>query len=90
MISVDLKKNDKIELYIDAVTSEGSGIGRYNGFAVFVCSTVPGDKIIAHIIKVSKNYAIGIIDKILIPSAERIESDCAVSEKCGGCSFRVI
>jgi len=50
---VDLKKNDKIELYIDAVTSEGSGIGRYNGFAVFVCSTVPGDKIIAHIIKVS-------------------------------------
>lgn len=88
MISVDLKKNDKIELYIDAVTSEGSGIGRYNGFAVFVCSTVPGDKIIAHIIKVSKNYAIGIIDKILIPSAERIESDCAVSEKCGGCAFR--
>lgn len=88
MINVDLKKNDKIELYIDAVTSEGSGIGRYNGFAVFVRGTVPGDKIIAHIIKVSKNYAIGIIDTILEPSVQRIESDCPVSKKCGGCSFR--
>ena len=85
---MDLKKNDKIELYIDAVTSEGSGIGRYNGFAVFVRGTVPGDKITTHIIKVSKNYAIGIIDEILEPSAQRIESDCPVSKKCGGCSFR--
>ena len=88
MINVDLKKNDKIELYIDAVTSEGSGIGRCNGFAVFVRGTVPGDKIITHIIKVSKNYAIGIVDEILEPSAQRIESDCPVSKKCGGCSFR--
>lgn len=85
---LNIQKNDKIELYIDAVTSEGSGIGRYNGFAVFVRGTVPGDRIIAHIIKVSKKYAIGIIDEIAEPSAQRIESDCPVSEKCGGCSFR--
>lgn len=88
VISVELSKNDKIELTIDALTSEGSGVGRYNGLAVFVRGTVPQDKIIAHIIKRSKNYAIGIIDKILRPSPERIESDCPYSNKCGGCSFR--
>lgn len=88
VISVELSKNDKIELTIDALTSEGSGVGRYNGLAVFVRGTVPQDKIIAHIIKRSKNYAIGIIDKILCPSPERIESDCPYSKKCGGCSFR--
>ena len=88
VISVELSKNDKIELTIDALTSEGSGVGRYNGLAVFVRGTVPQDKIIAHIIKRSKNYAIGIIDKILQPSPERIESDCPYSKKCGGCSFR--
>jgi len=88
VISVELSKNDKIELTIDALTSEGSGVGRYNGLAVFVRGTVPQDKIIAHIIKRSKNYAIGIIDKILRPSPERIESDCPYSKKCGGCSFR--
>lgn len=88
VISVELSKNNKIELTIDALTSEGSGVGRYNGLAVFVRGTVPQDKIIAHIIKRSKNYAIGIIDKILQPSPERIESDCPYSKKCGGCSFR--
>ena len=57
-----IRKNDKIELFIEAVTSEGSGLGRYDGMAVFVRGTVPGDKIIAHIIKVSKKYAIGIVE----------------------------
>lgn len=85
---MELSKNDKIELTIDALTSEGSGVGRYNGLAVFVRGTVPQDKIIAHIIKRSKNYAIGIIDKIIAPSPSRIESDCPYSQKCGGCSFR--
>lgn len=83
-----IRKNDKIELFIEAVTSEGSGLGRYDGMAVFVRGTVPGDKIIAHIIKVSKNYAIGIVDEIIEPSTSRIEPDCPVSQKCGGCSFR--
>lgn len=83
-----MSKNDKIELNIDALTSEGSGVGRYEGLAVFVRGTVPGDKIITHIIKRSKNYAIGIVDKIITPSKSRIESDCSYSQKCGGCSFR--
>ncbi|MCH5317490.1 MAG: 23S rRNA (uracil(1939)-C(5))-methyltransferase RlmD [Eubacterium sp.] len=83
-----INKNDKIELNIESVTSEGSGLGRYNGIAVFVRGTVPGDRIIAHIIKVSKNYAVGIIDEIVEPSLQRIAPDCPVSQKCGGCSFR--
>ena len=83
-----VKKNDKIELLIESVTSEGSGLGRYNGIAVFVRGTVPKDRIIAHIIKVSKNYAVGIIDEIIEPSPQRRDPDCPVSQKCGGCSFR--
>lgn len=85
---MELTKNDKIELTIDALTSEGSGVGRYNGMAVFVRGAVPEDRIIAHIIKRSKSYAVGIIDKIISPSPARIESDCPYSKKCGGCSLR--
>ena len=83
-----LSKNDDVKLNIDSLTSEGSGIGRFDGFAVFVRGVVPGDEIIAHIIKRSKNYAIGIVKDIIKPSGFRIESDCPVSSKCGGCSFR--
>lgn len=90
VIWVNVKKNDKIELAITALTSEGSGLGRYDGMAVFVRGTVPGDRILAHIIKVSKNYAIGIIDTLLEASPDRMESDCSVSSKCGGCAFRTV
>ncbi|MCD7871962.1 MAG: 23S rRNA (uracil(1939)-C(5))-methyltransferase RlmD [Clostridiales bacterium] len=83
-----LKKNDDIVIDIDSVTSEGSGIGRYDNLAVFVRGAVPGDKITAHIIKTSKNYAVGIVKNIISPSKNRIVSDCPVSDKCGGCSFR--
>ena len=46
-----LKKNDDIQLDIESVTSEGSAVGHYDGMAVFVRGAVPGDTIIAHIIK---------------------------------------
>ena len=85
---MDIKKNDDIKLNIEAVTSEGSAVGHYNGIAVFVRGAVPGDIIIAHIIKVSKRYCIGIIKDIITRSPSRIKSDCPVSDKCGGCSFR--
>ncbi|MBQ7740068.1 MAG: 23S rRNA (uracil(1939)-C(5))-methyltransferase RlmD [Eubacterium sp.] len=85
---MEIKKNDDIKLNIEALTSEGSSVGHFNGMAVFVRSGVPGDEIICHIIKVLKRYAVGIIKELITPSESRIESDCPVSDKCGGCSFR--
>ena len=85
-----IKKNDEIRLKIDALTSLGSGIGRYNDMAVFVEGTAVGDEIIAHIIKVKKNYAVGKIQKILKASPDRISVDCEVDSQCGGCAYRHI
>jgi 23S rRNA (uracil1939-C5)-methyltransferase len=85
-----INKNDEIRLKIDALTNLGSGIGRYKEMAVFVDGTAVGDEIIAHIIKVKKNYAVGKIAKILKASKDRIECDCSVSSQCGGCAFRHI
>ncbi len=85
---MDIKKNDEIKLNIEAITSEGSAVGHYKGIAVFVRGGVPGDEVTVHIIKTSKRYCIGIIKEIITPSSSRIECDCPVAEKCGGCSFR--
>lgn len=85
---MDIKKNDEIKLNIEAMTSEGSAVGHYDGIAVFVRGAVPGDEITAHIIKTSKRYAVAIIKDIIKKSPNRVESDCSVSDKCGGCSFR--
>lgn len=85
-----IRKNDDICLDITAMSSEGSGIGRYEGMAVFVPATAVGDKIKAHIIKVKKNYAIGKVLEIIEPSPDRKEPDCPVFGKCGGCAYRHI
>lgn len=83
-----LKKNDEITLEITALTSQGSGVGRFNSEAVFVDGTAPGDTVLAHIILAKKSYAVGKIKKIIRPSKHRIPVDCSSASSCGGCSFR--
>lgn len=85
-----MKKNDIITLKITALTSEGSGIGKHEGMAVFVPKTAVGDVIETRIVKVLKSYAYGIIERIVTPSPDRIENDCPVFGKCGGCVYRHI
>lgn len=85
---MSIKKNDDITLKIEDMTNEGSSVGHYDGMAVFVRGAVTGDEIVSHIIKAKKNYAIGIVKEIVAQSPYRIDSDCPVSNKCGGCSFR--
>jgi len=85
-----LAKNEKIPLNITAVTMEGSGVGHYEGMAVFVPNTTAGDEITAHIVKVKSNYAFARLDELLAASPDRIEPDCPVFLQCGGCAFRHI
>ena len=85
-----MKKNDLVELTIHDITNEGYGIGKVNDMAVFVPLSANGDKILARILKVKKNYAYGKIEKIIEKSPDRIEIDCEHYAKCGGCVFRHI
>ena len=85
-----LSKNQDIELTVTGVTAEGSGVGHYDGIAVFVPNTAEGDVINCHIIKTKKNYAIGKITDIIKASRARTEPDCEAFSKCGGCVFRHI
>jgi 23S rRNA (uracil1939-C5)-methyltransferase len=86
-----MKKNDIITLEITAISSDGNGIGRAeSGIAVFVPYSAPGDVLSVRIVKISRNFAFGITDKIITPSVHRIKPDCAVFGKCGGCDFRHI
>jgi len=82
------KKNDIIEIKIDDLTVDGAGVGRVEGFAVFVPRALPGETVSAKIIKVTKSYAVGKLIKILSQSIDRIEPFCKVFETCGGCTLQ--
>ncbi len=85
-----LNKNDKIKLDITSLAKTGNGVGRYGGMAVFVPLTAVNDTVEVQIIKVTKSYAVGKLINVVIPSPDRIQNDCPVFSKCGGCSFRHI
>ena len=87
---MELKKNEIYTAQITDYTTEGSGVCKINGIAVFVPSTAVGDTVSVKIVKVAKNYAFGRAEEIISPSAQRKEPDCDVFGKCGGCTFRHI
>ena len=82
-----LIKNQTYRLTIEGYTSDGSGIARADGFVVFVPFAARGDVLDVKIVKVLKTHAFGVIDKIIEPSSARIEPECDVFKKCGGCDF---
>lgn len=83
-----LKKNDVIPLEIQSITGEGSGVGRYEGMAVFVPGSAPGDRLTVQIVKALSSYCYGIIREIVQPGPGRIEPACPVCYRCGGCSLQ--
>lgn len=83
-------KNDVVTIEITGMTSEGAGVGRHDGAAVFVRNSAVGDIIEAVIIKVTKNYSVGKLLRVITPSDKRIDNDCTSYPRCGGCVYRHI
>ncbi len=82
-----VEKNKPREGVIEGYTAEGMGVARIEGMAVFVPRSVRGDRLLIKPVKVNKNYAYGIIERILEPSPHRTEPKCPSFALCGGCDF---
>ena len=81
----------KLEIKIEKIVFGGEGLGRVDGFAVFVPMSVPGDKLEVEIISVKKSYARGLITRIIEPSKDRIEDLSKISfEDFDGCDFGML
>ena len=85
-----MQKNELHPLSVTDCTLDGSGVGHIDGMAVFVPASAIGDDLTVQVLKVKKNYAFAKIREIHAPSPDRIEPDCDVFPKCGGCLFRHI
>lgn len=85
---IPVEKNKIYEMQIDALGSNGEGIGRIAGYTVFVEGALPGETIRVLIVKVKKNYGYGKLMEILEVSPERREPMCPVAKQCGGCQLQ--
>ena len=85
---MELKKNQEIMLVIEDFTKDGEGLGKYQGFPLFVKDTVIGDKVKVSITKLKKNYGYARLTEIIEPSPDRVEPPCPVARQCGGCKIQ--
>ena len=84
----ELKKNDILEAVFEGFTSEGAGVCRAGGRAVFVPRALPGERWRIRVVKVNRSVVWGRGEELLIPSPHRVEPMCPVFGRCGGCDLR--
>lgn len=87
-MEVPVIKNKEYEVTIEDLGSNGEGVGRVDGFTVFVEGGLPMEKIRILIVKVKKSFAFGKIIEILTPSENRVTPICGVAKWCGGCQLQ--
>ena len=83
-----MKKNDMVVVTIEDIGINGEGIGKVDGYTLFIKDAVIGDKIEAKITKAKKNYGYARLMKVLEPSHNRVEAKCLVARQCGGCQIQ--
>lgn len=83
-----MQKDDRIEVIIEDLSSDGLGVGHCDGMAFFIKDTVIGDKVEAKIMKMKKTYGYARMTRLLMPSKDRVEARCAVARQCGGCQIQ--
>ena len=84
----DMKKNEKIVLKIEDIGVNGEGIGKIDGYTLFVKDALIGDVVEAVITKAKKNYGYAKMLKIIDASPNRVEKRCPVARQCGGCQIQ--
>ncbi|MGC4018569.1 MAG: 23S rRNA (uracil(1939)-C(5))-methyltransferase RlmD [Muricomes sp.] len=83
-----MQKNDVVTVTIEDMGVDGEGIGKINGYTLFIKDVVIGDVIEAKIMKAKKNYGYARLMNIIKPSPYRVEPRCKFARKCGGCQIQ--
>jgi 23S rRNA (uracil1939-C5)-methyltransferase len=83
-----VKKGEMVTLRIDSAAYEGKGIGKFDGLAVFVGGTAPGDLVSVRITKKKSSFAEATLLEVLEPGPDRIPTRCRHADVCGGCTWQ--
>ncbi|MBQ5731519.1 MAG: class I SAM-dependent RNA methyltransferase, partial [Selenomonadaceae bacterium] len=88
MAKIPVEINKEYEIRISSLGSSGEGVGRMEGFTVFVQGALPGELVRVRIGEVKKSYASGRLLKVLEASLDRVEPKCPIYKECGGCQLQ--
>lgn len=87
---MEMNKNDLLTLTVTDLGKNGEGIGRVDGYTLFVKDAVIGDVAEVKIIKTKKNYGYARLERVITPSPFRIQPPCPCHRQCGGCQIQAL
>lgn len=87
---MECKKNDMLTVTIEDIGNDGEGIGKVDGYTLFVKDAVIGDTVSCKVMKAKKNYAYAKLEEIVKPSKLRTEPVCRYHRQCGGCQIQAM
>src|SRR5881296_4371627 len=82
------KRGDVLDLTIDDLAFGGEGVGRVQGYVLFVRGAVPGDRVRAKVVEARSRFGRAVIESLETPSPDRVEAPCAYFGRCGGCRLQ--
>ena len=84
-----MQKNEVVKVKIEDIGVGGEGIGKVDGYTLFIKDTIIGDVVEAKVMKAKKNYGYARLMNVLTPSEDRVEKVvCPMARKCGGCQIQ--
>ncbi|GGG02584.1 23S rRNA (uracil(1939)-C(5))-methyltransferase RlmD [Paenibacillus abyssi] len=87
-MSIPVSKNDIVTTDIIGLTHDGEGVGRVDGFTLFIQGALPGERVLAKVLKVKKQYGYAKLLEMITTSPDRVAAPCEIYKQCGGCQLQ--
>ncbi len=85
---MEFYKDQSVTVTIGDMGKNGEGIGKIDGYTLFIKDAVIGDTVQAKIIKTKKSHGYARLIQILKPSIHRTVPPCPIARQCGGCQLQ--
>src|SRR6058998_34223 len=82
------RRGDTLELAIEDLAFGGEGVGRADGYVVFVRGGLPGDRLRVRVVEARGRFGRAVIDEVLVASPDRVDPPCPYFGRCGGCRLQ--
>ena len=76
-----------LTLTLDSWGRLGEAMARHDGWDLFVFGGIPGEKVVAEVLRVYRRYVSARVVQVLEPSPHRVEAPCEYFGACTGCQL---
>ncbi|AOV06781.1 23S rRNA (uracil(1939)-C(5))-methyltransferase RlmD [Sporosarcina ureilytica] len=83
-----VNKNDRLTVYVEDLTHDGSGVAKVDGYPLFIPNALPGEEVEVQVMKPMKKYGFAKLIEVKKASPDRVEPPCHVFWDCGGCQLQ--